>query len=525
MLAYSGVDTTNPIAAESGQAAAAKATTITAPSVTGAAGDRLVGLFGIHGQHTIAPPASMTERTDIAQVTGSGQKVTSETADALLSTAGATGARVATADSSGYGIGQLIALKPIPGPPPDNQPPVIDSVSIDQSNPITATVLSATITSHDPDGTPVSYTYQWIKNGVDISGATGTTLDLSVAGNGDRGDAIQLRVVGSDGFLQSSPVTSSAVTVVNAPPAATVSLNSNSPDTNALLTATATVSDPDGDAVSLTYVWKVNGVVRQTTATTALTDAFDLSQPGNGDDGDTITVEVTPNDGSLDGSTKTATAHVGAPPPSILFRSASSAQNGVASSLVLPVPAGVVSGDVLLAVVDVGSTNSSTAPAGWTLVRSDATTTSGSVTAQYVYYHVAGGGEPSSYTWTFGGKTGVAGAMLAYSGVDTTNPIDAHSGQAGTTKSVSITAPSVTATVSGDMLVGLFGIHAQHTIAPAASMVERTDIAQVKGGGQKVTSETADALLSTAGATGARVATADSSGYGIGQLIALKPAP
>ena len=160
MLAYSGADTTDPIAAHSGQAATTKGTTITAPSVTGAPGDRLVGLFGMHGQHTIAAPASMTERTDIAQTAGSGQKVTSETADALLSTTGATGARVATADSSGYGVGQLIALRPMAGPPPNNQPPVIDSVSIDQSNPITTTVLSATITSHDPDGTPVSYTYQ-----------------------------------------------------------------------------------------------------------------------------------------------------------------------------------------------------------------------------------------------------------------------------------------------------------------------------------------------------------------------------
>ena len=32
--------------------------------------------------------------------------------------------------------------------------------------------------------------------------------------------------------------------------------------------------------------------------------------------------------------------------------------------------------------------------------------------------------EPSSYTWTLG-KMALAGAMLAYSGVDTTNPIDA----------------------------------------------------------------------------------------------------
>ena len=75
-------------------------------------GDMLVGLYEMQAQHTITPPASLTERTEIVQATGSGQRLTSETADHLLAAAGATGTRVATADSSGYGIGQLIALRP-----------------------------------------------------------------------------------------------------------------------------------------------------------------------------------------------------------------------------------------------------------------------------------------------------------------------------------------------------------------------------------------------------------------------------
>ena len=47
----------------------------------------------------------------------------------------------------------------------------------------------------------------------------------------------------------------------NNPPSATVSLSDTTPETNDVLTATATKSDPDaGDTVLLTYVWKVNGV-------------------------------------------------------------------------------------------------------------------------------------------------------------------------------------------------------------------------------------------------------------------------
>src|SRR6185436_9165980 len=127
------------------------------------------------------------------------------------------------------------------------------------------------------------------------------TFDLSQAGNGDKGQTIVVEVTPNDGSIDGSLVSASA-TVVNTAPAATVNLNTNSPKTNDTLTATATSADADNDAVTLSYVWKVNGTTRKTTTTTSLTDTFDLSQAGNGDKGDTITVEVTPNDGSVNGS-------------------------------------------------------------------------------------------------------------------------------------------------------------------------------------------------------------------------------
>ncbi len=162
------------------------------------------------------------------------------------------------------------------------------------------------MTSHDPDSDPVTYAYQWSKNGTDITGATSSTLDLSQTangGNGNRGDLIRVRVTANDGSANSAPVTSSPVTVANTAPTATVALNTSSPGTNDTLTATATRADVDGDTVTLTYVWKVNGTTRKTTSgTSSLTDTFDLSQAGNGDDGETVTVEVTPNDGTVSGN-------------------------------------------------------------------------------------------------------------------------------------------------------------------------------------------------------------------------------
>ena len=180
---------------------------------------------------------------------------------------------------------------------PPNTAPIVDSVVINQATPRTNDTLSATVTSHDPEGNPITHAYQWTKNGVDIAGATNPTLNLATAGNGDKGDVIRLRVTASDGSLTSPPLTSAPVTILNTAPTATVALDDHSPGTNATLTATATKADVDGDTVTLTYVWNVDGTTRRTTTTTALTDTFDLSTAGNGDNGHTVTVTVTPNDG------------------------------------------------------------------------------------------------------------------------------------------------------------------------------------------------------------------------------------
>ena len=62
-----------------------------------------------------------------------------------------------------------------------------------------------TVTSHDPNSDPVSYSYQWSKDNVDIAGATAATLNLGTAGNGGKGDDIRVRVVANDGLEDSAP--------------------------------------------------------------------------------------------------------------------------------------------------------------------------------------------------------------------------------------------------------------------------------------------------------------------------------
>ena len=139
----------------------------------------------------------------------------------------------------------------IPVPPPPNQPPVVTSVSIDQAGPRTNVTLTTTVVASDPEGADLTYAYQWSRNGTDITNATGPSLALSVAGNGDKGDTIGVRVTVSDGSNNTGPVSAAAVTVVNTPPTFSQNLGDQTDDEGDVIDLSAGATDADGDA--LTY--------------------------------------------------------------------------------------------------------------------------------------------------------------------------------------------------------------------------------------------------------------------------------
>jgi hypothetical protein len=223
---------------------------------------------------------------------------------------------VTAVDAAGQESAASAAVPATPDGGPDNTAPVIDTVTVSPSSPTTDQTLTATVTSHDAEGGPLTTSYQWTRNGTDIGGATAATLNLAPAGNGDKGDLIAVRATVSDGSLASAPATSSAVSVANTPPSATVALGPPSPGSAATVTATATKSDADSEPISLTFVWKVNGVTMRTfTSSSGLVDTFDLSLAGNGDPGDVVSVELTPNDGTVAGTTVAAQVTVAAAGP------------------------------------------------------------------------------------------------------------------------------------------------------------------------------------------------------------------
>jgi hypothetical protein len=229
---------------------------------------------------------------------------------------------------------------------------------------------------------------------------------------------------------------------------------------------------------------------------------------------DTSTNALAPVDWSF------TTADIPPPGTGIAFRAASSANNATATSLVIPTPSGVVSGDVMLATVAARGAPTITAPAGWTLVRLDINAT----TMRQAVFVKTAGAEPGSYTFSLSSAQSATGGIVAYSGVDGSNPIDAHGGQINAA-STSITAPSITTGGPDRMVVGFFGTAALTTIGPPASMTERFDQTVPATNQYKVTGEASDAPLAAAGATGQRTALAANSAANVGQLVALRPAP
>ena len=190
-----------------------------------------------------------------------------------------------------------------------NHAPTIRSTTLGPAAARPGDLITANVDAFDPDlrpmgvPDPTTFSYEWFVNGSLVAGETGSTHRLEATGSGGRGYTVVVRVTATDGQERS---TSTAMLVVpNTNPSVTVLLSNSSPKTNDVLTATAAGTDVDGDTLTYTFTWQVNGLVRRTTTASAATDRFDLKVKGNGDKGDLITVSVTASDNA---ATSTATA-------------------------------------------------------------------------------------------------------------------------------------------------------------------------------------------------------------------------
>jgi RHS repeat-associated protein len=185
---------------------------------------------------------------------------------------------------------------------------------------------------------------------------------------------------------------------------------------------------------------------------------------------------------------------------------------------------GTTTGDLLVATVGVASTVAGTSaptvatPSGWTLIASSSNPNGQLVAA---FYKFAAAGDPVSWTFTLSASGRAVGAIVAYTGVDPTTPIDV-SGTAVPNVNP-FPAPQVTTTGTNRtvLTLGMFnGLNA--ALTPASGTIERFDAlaASVAPTGAI---ELADSVQASAGLTPLRsVASAGASNAAM-LTIALRP--
>ena len=158
----------------------------------------------------------------------------------------------------------------------------------------------------DEDGLGnVSYSYQWLAGGADISGATGSSYLLT---SGEEGQTIQVKVSFTDDADNAETLTSAATVAVAAAaqannPATGLPTISGTPQVGQTLTAdTSDISDQDGlTGVSYSYQWTAGGrdIGGATGSSYLLT---------SGEEGQTIQVRVTFTDDADYAETLTSAA-------------------------------------------------------------------------------------------------------------------------------------------------------------------------------------------------------------------------
>ena len=223
--------------------------------------------------------------------------------------------------------------------------------------------------------------------------------------------------------------------------------------------------------------------------------------------------------------------------PCLLPFVSSSQATGNSSSVTIPKPVGVAQNDVMVAAVHVGWCNSGSAitpPVGWTLINSTSNTGPGcgvsNTTIQLAtFYKVVTSVEPNSYTFTGNTNQFYVGGIVAYSGVNTTSPINVSSNNGLQELCANIVANSVTTTVTCTRLVAVFFCSVNssaNNIVPQNSLTERVDVGTTGNhpwGNENL--EMSDELKSTIGSTGNKTAAltgcSGNSWVTGGQLIAL----
>jgi hypothetical protein len=153
-------------------------------------------------------------------------------------------------------LGKQTGLQGVPVLPAGSAPAVVSAVIMPE-NPATATQLSVHYTGQGQEGAMLSYRFRWYVNGNLVQDNNSPILD---PGCFKKSDHVRLDVIPSDASQIGKPYQCAEVVIGNRPPLVrSITLVPVNAPVNTVVTAEVVGEDPDGDAVSYTYQWGVNG--------------------------------------------------------------------------------------------------------------------------------------------------------------------------------------------------------------------------------------------------------------------------
>lgn len=245
------------------------------PNAPGTNDDLVATVKGEGSNFTFAWTQDGTARGDL----------TDDTVPASETTKGETWKVVVQSDGGGEGNAQIKI---------QNTAPTLTALTLDPTDPSSSDPIVATPTTEDADGDEVTVTYDWALDGTSSSETSETLPGMET----DRGQHLVLTATPFDGEDEGEPLTAEADIGNGAPFVKSASLSPTNPKVSDDIVVTPKGIDPDKDPVTFTYHWYVDGVLNQV-------GPVDTLSAGSAEVGQTVYVEITPNDGFVDGDVYT----------------------------------------------------------------------------------------------------------------------------------------------------------------------------------------------------------------------------
>ncbi|MFL5845105.1 MAG: hypothetical protein ACJ762_10460 [Solirubrobacteraceae bacterium] len=200
---------------------------------------------------------------------------------------------------------------------------------------------------------------------------------------------------------------------------------------------------------------------------------------------------------ALGGALAAAALAPGTAQAAIAYVNSNSASTTTAT-LTITKPTNTTTGDVLVATVSGAGTNTISAPAGWTLLTSTAST--GSTMRMLSYVKTATSTEGTNYAFTSSAARNMSGGIIALRGANADVPVDGVT--AATGASGTAAAPAITTSSAGEWVITAAGVARNATFTAAAGTTERYDVA-----GTGTSNEASTITQATAGTVAARTVT------------------